>query len=138
MSYITLSKKNYFYNLEIIKERVSNINQIAVVLKDNAYGHGLVPIAKMAKEFGITRAVVRSTQEAEEIKELFSYILILAPKEIIQQPNFFYTINSIEDIYKYPKTVNLELKVDTGMHRLGISPMELYFAITTYFSNQKV
>jgi len=129
VSYITISKDNYFYNLQKIRDKVEDIEQIAVVLKDNAYGHGLNIIANLAKEFGIQRAVVRSVSEAEEIKKLFNYILILAPKEIVKRDNFFYTINSIEDIYRYPKGVNLELKIDTGMHRLGISPMELYFAL---------
>ncbi len=129
MSYITISKDNYFYNLQRVVERVESIEQVAVVLKDNAYGHGLSIMANLAKEFGVKRAVVRNLQEAEEIKELFEYILILAPDGVVERENYFYTINSIDDIYKYGKNINLELKIDTGMHRLGISPMELYFAM---------
>lgn len=129
MSYITISKDNYFYNLEKIVEKVENIEQIAVVLKDNAYGHGLKLMGKLANEFGIKRAIVRKVSEAEEISHLFDYILILAPEKVIKQSNFYYTINSVEDISKYGKDVNIELKIDTGMHRLGISPFELYFAL---------
>lgn len=105
------------------------MDQIAVVLKDNAYGHGLLTIAKLAKEFGVKRAVVRKVSEALKISHLFDYILILAPEKIEERKNLFYTINSIDDIYKYGKNINLELKIDTGMHRLGISPLELYFAL---------
>ncbi len=129
MSYITISRDNYFYNLNLVREKVESIDNIAVVLKDNAYGHGLETIAQLAKEFGIDRAVVRRTAEAKIISKYFKYILILAPEFIENQNNFYYTINSLDDIYKYPKNINIELKVDSGMHRLGISPMQLYFAL---------
>jgi alanine racemase len=129
VAYITISKENYFYNLEQISKRVASVEQIAVVLKDNAYGHGIDIIAPLAKEFGISRAVVRSVEEAKRIEKLFPYILILAPERVEKRENFFYTINQINDIYKYQKGVNIELKVDSGMHRLGVSPLELYFAL---------
>ncbi|EJF06639.1 alanine racemase [Thiovulum sp. ES] len=128
MSYITISRENYFSNLTEISKRVRNIDQISVVLKDNAYGHGLVEIAKLAKEFGISRAVVRTVDEAEKIENLFSYILILAPKKVVKRENFFYTINSMADFEKY-SSENIELKIDTGMHRLGISVSELDSAL---------
>jgi len=129
MSFIHISKENYFYNLGKVLEKVENIEQIAVVLKDNAYGHGIENIAKLAQEFGITRAVVRKVSEANIIEKYFDYILILAPETIEEKSNFFYTINSIHDIYKYGKHLNVELKIDTGMHRLGISPFDFSFAL---------
>ncbi len=129
MSFITISRDNYFYNLSLVAKKVDSIEQIAVVLKDNAYGHGLEQMASLAREFGIKRAVVRKTAEARIIAKYFSYILILAPEEIEDNNKFFYTINRIEDIYKYKKNINIELKIDTGMHRLGISQLEIYFAL---------
>jgi alanine racemase len=56
--------------------------------------------------------------------------LILAdfPKNVDKK--FFYTINDIEDIKKFPPFTNVELKVDTGMHRNGISMDELSDAIS--------
>jgi alanine racemase len=131
MAFIKISRDNYIYNLNKILERVESKDQIAVVLKDNAYGHGTDIIAPLAREFGISRAVVRTVKEAKKLEDMFPYILILAPEVIESRPNFFYTINSADDLYKYPKDVNLELKVDTGMHRLGISPFQLYFALNS-------
>ena len=103
MSFITISRDNYFYNLSLVAKKVDSIEQIAVVLKDNAYGHGLEQMASLAREFGIKRAVVRKTAEARIIAKYFNYILILAPEEIEDNNKFFYTINRIEDIYKYKK-----------------------------------
>jgi len=67
MAYITLNKDNFFYNLDIIANKTKNRDKIALVLKDNAYGHGLCEIAKLAFEYGITKAVVSLNEEAFEI-----------------------------------------------------------------------
>jgi len=134
MSFIQLSKSNYFHNLKLVLDKVQSINQIAVVLKDNSYGHGLIPISKLASEFGIKRAVVRNLQEAIEIEQFFDYILILAPDKFQENPKFHFTLNSLEDLEKIIKLnlstkLNFELKIDTGMHRFGISLDEVQIAI---------
>jgi len=120
MAYITLNKNNFFNNLNIIKQQTKDIKKIALVLKDNAYGHGLVDIAKLAQDYGITKAVVRTYEEALHVEEYFEYILILAdfPKEY--KNKFRYTINDINSINKFPKNTKVELKIDTNMHRNGI------------------
>ena len=120
MAYITLNKNNFFNNLNIIKQQTKDIKKIALVLKDNAYGHGLVDIAKLAQDYGITKAVVRTYEEALHVEEYFEYILILAdfPKEY--KNKFRYTINDIDSINKFPKNTKVELKIDTNMHRNGI------------------
>lgn len=46
MARILLNKDNLFYNLETISQKATSKEKVAVVLKDNAYGHGIVEIAK--------------------------------------------------------------------------------------------
>jgi alanine racemase len=125
MAYITLSRKAFFHNLDIISAKVSDVRKIALVLKDNAYGHGLLEIATMAQEYGITKAVVRRNSEAHAIAHLMEYILVLddMPKEA--HDTIVYTINNLAQISKYPRGCQVELKVDTGMHRNGIAADEL-------------
>ena len=126
MSYIELNRSAFFHNLDIIAQKTADKDKIALVLKDNAYGHGLLETASLAKEYGICKAVVRNEKEAESIKDFFEYILILSPKHpITPKMNFLYTINSLEDIVKFPSQTRVELKVDTGMHRNGIAMDEL-------------
>jgi len=126
MSYIELNKSSFFNNLDIIAQKTADTAKIALVLKDNAYGHGLLEVAQMAKEYGISKAVVRREEEAEQIKGLFDYILILSPVfPVSNTADYNYTINSIEDIEKFPPESRVELKVDTGMHRNGITMNEL-------------
>jgi alanine racemase len=121
MAFITLSRKAFFHNLDIISAKVSDKSKIALVLKDNAYGHGLLEIATMAHEYGITKAVVRCNVEAKMIEHLFGYILVLDDIAQESSTTISYTINSLKHIPKFPKNTIVELKVDTGMHRNGVA-----------------
>ncbi|MFT7860661.1 MAG: alanine racemase [Sulfurimonas sp.] len=125
MAFITLDKNNFFYNLDIIAQKTKSKDKIALVLKDNAYGHGLCEMAALAKEYGITKAVVRTSQDAKDIYEYFDYILVLAeiPKDADQKVH--YTINDLDTIKFFPKHTKVELKVNSGMNRNGIEPEQL-------------
>ncbi|QFR49924.1 alanine racemase [Sulfurimonas lithotrophica] len=138
MAYITLNKNHFFNNLDIIANKTKTKDKIAVVLKDNAYGHGILEIASMAKEYGITKAVVRCIPEAKMIEEYFEYILVLAdiPQEASQKVR--YTINDINDIKKFPKNTKVELKVDSGMHRNGVSIEQLPQALESIKKNELI
>ncbi|MCV6607719.1 MAG: alanine racemase [Campylobacterales bacterium] len=135
MSYIKLSKSAFFHNLQQI-ESVTDRSKIAVVLKDNAYGHGLLEMAKLSKEYGIKKAVVRTAEEAKQIKDFFQFILILSDIPKTTEENFHITINSLEDIEKVPERSNVQLKVDSGMHRNGIELENLEKAIHLIQSKQ--
>ncbi|MCT7650317.1 alanine racemase [Aliarcobacter butzleri] len=126
MAKILLSKENLFYNLDVISKKAGSKEKVAVVLKDNAYGHGLVEIATLAKEFGIKKAVVRTIDDALKIEKLFDFILVLAEKSFHTYSHTFHiALNSLEDIDKLPHNSNVHIKVDTGMHRNGIYPEDL-------------
>ena len=71
MAKILLSKENLFHNLNIICNQAGSKEKVAVVLKDNAYGHGLLEIAQLANEFGIKKAVVRTLDEAHKNRRFF-------------------------------------------------------------------
>jgi alanine racemase len=85
-------------------------------------------MASLAKEYGVTKAVVRSNDEALIIEDFFEYILVLGDIPEIPSSKMRYTINDINSIDKFPKETLVELKVDTGMHRNGISMSELHDA----------
>lgn len=130
MAEILINKKNLFHNLNLISTHAGSKEKVAVVLKDNAYGHGLLEIAKLANEFGIKKAVVRTLDEALQIEELFDDILILSEKNFDTYSHAFHiALNSLEDINNIPNYYKVHIKVDTGMHRNGILPKELRKAI---------
>jgi len=131
MAIITLSRKAYFHNLDIITQKVGEVSKIAVVLKDNAYGHGLIEMAKLAQEYGVKEAVVHNIGEAEQIKEYFERILILGGHSYKVDTQYHYVINGLSQIELMPKGLQVELKVDTGMHRNGVTMDEVEEAVTT-------
>ncbi|KIM03445.1 MAG: alanine racemase [Sulfurovum sp. AS07-7] len=128
MAYIKINRSNLIHNLSQIVLKTGSVDKIAIVLKDNAYGHGVDKIAKIARNFGITKAVVRNYTEAKEIEELFDDVIVLGGN-IIPSPKLSYAVNSIEKLELCPERTRIELKVDTGMHRNGIKPNELQIAI---------
>lgn len=130
MAYIILNKNNFFNNLDIIAKSTKGRDKIALVLKDNAYGHGLLEMAHMAKEYGVKRAVVRTCQEADKIENFFDYILVLGEIPASKSDKIRYTINDVDSISRFPKGTKVELKVDTGMHRNGIAMSEIEIAFS--------
>ncbi len=130
MAIIQLSRKAYFHNLDIIAQKVGGVSKIAVVLKDNAYGHGLLEMAALSKEYGVTAAVVHHYGEAERIKAYFQTILVLAGDTFVADEKIHYTINTLSQIEKMPQGSAVELKVDTGMHRNGVRMDEVEEALS--------
>ena len=125
MSKITLNKSNFFYNLGKIQEKTKDISKIALVLKDNAYGHGLIEMATLAKEYGIQKAVVRSYDEAMLVVDFFEYVLVLADTPKSTHEKILYTINDADSIENFPQGTRVELKVNTSMNRNGVNKEEI-------------
>jgi alanine racemase len=118
MSYIKINKNNLYHNLDLLSKRLGSKDKLAVVLKDNAYGHGLVLIAKLISEYGIKRVIVKDESEAIKIRELFEDIIILNPNFTAYYDNFSLVISSHIQL-KRVKDQKIHLKFDTGMHRNG-------------------
>ena len=126
MSFIRLNRVHYWHNLKVLSEKLGSIDKLAVVLKDNAYGHGLLEIASLASEFGVKRAVVRTHDEAQKIESFFDNIIILSPNfSYSYNPKFSLVINNLESLYLLENRSNIHLKIDTGMHRNGMMVSEL-------------
>ena len=128
MAYIKINRQNFFHNLSQFTNKCGSKEQIGIVLKDNAYGHGLELMAQLSQEFGLTQAVVRTFNEAQTIKPYFNNILVLGDRAIVDEKTSF-ALNSLHDIEVAKKSAKVELKVDTGMHRNGIAINELEEAL---------
>jgi len=117
------------HNAQVVRERVGSAEILAVV-KANAYGHGLIPVAEtladQAELFGVA-----NLGEALALRESFSHpIVILGPalpdeRLTIAERGFIPTISALEEAedfnrlaHRSPVAVNF--KVDTGMGRMGV------------------
>ena len=125
MSFCLIDRTNFKHNINIVSKYI-DINKIAFVVKNNAYGHGLVEMAHLANENGIKHAVVINYNEAKLIEDFFDTILVLSdiPSTPVSE-NIHIAINDLNSIAKISKGSKVELKVDTGMHRNGIQISQL-------------
>ncbi len=130
MSEILLSKSAYEHNLTQIAKKVGSKKRIIAVLKDNAYGHGALLMGKIASEFGIEIACVKSELEARELSRLFKSIIVLSHLPTgAENGEFIYAINELRALEKIRPNSQIHLAIDTLMHRNGIDITEIETAI---------
>ena len=72
MSEIRLNRAAYIHNITQIANKVGGVDKILLVLKDNAYGHGVGILAPLARELGIKNVAVKNEREAYEIRSNFN------------------------------------------------------------------
>ena len=136
MSLIKLSQGALDANIkEILKK--SPIEKVYAVLKDNAYGHGLLEFGEMCANGGILNAIVRDKKEALWLSKYFQNILCLAELQEFDAPeNVHFAINSFAILKDAPSGSKIHLKVDSGMHRNGVAPNELIAALELAYSKK--
>ncbi len=136
--------KNHIWaeiDLDAIKHNVSAFKEsakgsrIIAVIKANAYGHGAVETAKLLSENGIDGFAVSSLREAIELRRagIKGLILILgytspADAEALVDHNISQTVFSkeyalalSEKLNVTGKKLNIHIKLNTGMNRLGFN-----------------
>jgi len=125
------------HNVAIIAQRVAPA-EIWAVVKANGYGHGAVPVAQAALAAGATGLCVAITDEGVALRRagITAPILILSEQpaemsEFIVGYGLTPTIASTrgaatiaQAAAKAERTVAVHIKVDTGMHRVGVAPNE--------------
>lgn len=145
---LTIDRGALIHNLSEYQKAYPEI-QFAPVLKSNAYGHGLIPIARILDREKLPFLIVDSYYEALTLRHnhIKSPILIIGYvfPEIIKNSrlkNVHFTITSlsqlqaIHDIIRHPTAIHL--KIDTGMHRQGLLPTEIHQAITIINHNPRL
>jgi alanine racemase len=120
-------------NLNQVKINASE-QKIMAVVKANAYGHGAVRVAN-ALRYDVDAFAVCCLEEALQLRDIHitQPIILLEgffhPDElsIIAKHDLHVVISTVtqfKQLIKLEPTINIWLKVDTGMHRLGLTPKE--------------
>ncbi len=134
------------HNLDEFKAHYPSV-QFAPVLKSNAYGHGMIPVARILDDEPKAFFMVDSFYEALVLRRagIRSKILMLGYNRVEQLlsaklKNCTATIIDFstlrEVIAKLKKPTAYHLKIDTGMHRQGLCGDEIVRAIELIKSNQ--
>src|SRR3989338_8607893 len=133
LNIIEVSKIDLTKNYQYLRYLNKNL-QIAPVLKSNAYGHGLLQVAKVVAEFNPPFICVDSLHEAYHLykNNIKTPILIMGyidPDNLsVKKLPFSYAVYSLdylEKIHRYQPQAEIHLKIDSGMHRMGIYIDEL-------------
>ncbi len=159
---VLIYRDNILHNLRAYQKLCPNV-KFAPVLKSNAYGHGLVEVAKILDDYNrktltptlsqrergqmsLPFFMVDSLFEARTLRHegIKTPLLILGytTAENINHhklKNTAFAIISLEQLKLIDKNLkraaNFHLKIDTGMRRQGLSPDELPEAIKIIKSN---
>ena len=111
---------------------------LCAVVKADAYGHGAGPVARAALEGGATWLAVALVEEGISLREkgIEAPILLLSepPVEAMAEAvahalvPTVYTYGGLENLSRAagdgPPALEVHLKVDTGMHRVGADPAD--------------
>lgn len=125
-------------NVALIAQRVVPA-QVWAVVKANAYGHGAIPVAQAAIAGGATGLCVALVDEGVALRRagIMVPILLLSEQpielaELIVGYHLTPTISSTRAAAALAaaanaadRTIDVHIKVDTGMHRAGVQPREL-------------
>ncbi|MFQ5751375.1 MAG: alanine racemase, partial [bacterium] len=121
-------------NFEIINQDKPANLIIWSVVKDQAYGHGALAVAKIALEHGSKYLAVATIDEALELRQhgINAPILIFGERteeelQLCLQHNFTCFINDLQTANRYAEFANragvkpcVQLEVDTGLSRYGV------------------
>lgn len=120
-------------NLALIRKTLPESIRYVSVVKADAYGHGILPTAARLMQSGVDLFAVANVKEAGEIREMASGwpILVLGPLLEEEDPalldyDLIATLSSASELTRFrrlaqtrERSIQVHLKLDTGMGRLG-------------------
>jgi alanine racemase len=127
------------WNFRQIRSKVGPQVKVLSVVKANGYGHGARAVAKALAGEGSDAFGVATLEEGIELRQagIHAPILVLAGAYPDQIDLFFenrltpgiHALESLNELdtaaHSRNKTLNVHLKVDTGMGRIGLLPVEV-------------
>lgn len=132
------------HNLGLIRKRIGPDVVLSLVAKADAYGHGIVPIARYAVHAGVDWIAVATIQEGVALRDagLSVPLLVLSPiLEIECDQAVFYGLHVMVERIEFAqaldkaaseqgKIASAHIKVDTGVSRFGCLPSEVAGLLT--------
>jgi alanine racemase len=126
-------------DLEAIRHNVRTLKpdgvELMAVVKANGYGHGAVPVARAALDAGATWLGVALVEEGLELRAagIDAPVLVLSEFPVGSEraaldarlsPALYSSaaLRRLAEAAPRPASVGVHVKIDTGMHRVGIWP----------------
>ena len=126
------------HNVGVVRERIGPAADILAIVKADAYGHGMIPVARALATRQVAAFGVANVAEAAALLEALpeARITLLSPALPDERPEVVRLglrpwVSSLAEVLDYAKLAveargptgepfDLEIKVDTGMGRMGV------------------
>lgn len=149
-TFVEIAISSFIHNLKVIRKKISVKIKLLAVVKANAYGHGAVCLSKAAVSAGADYLGVSSIEEGILLRKnrIRSKIIVLGSHYPFSSFNAAVKYNLIPTVAsqesagalsavgkKWRKNIPYHFKVDTGMGRIGATPLrsiEILKKITQY------
>jgi alanine racemase len=132
-AWVEIDRSRLTHNVGKLRSLLAPETALMAVVKADAYGHGSIEVAKTVLAAGATWLAVATVPEGIELREagITAPILLLGAAnsseqiELIEQWGLQPSIVSLEQAQYFQENlvqpIDVHLKVDTGMSRLGIN-----------------
>lgn len=136
ITYIEVDLDAIAHNVRALKAFIGPAVELFAVVKANAYGHGLVPVAQTVLRHGVSRLAIGRLSEGLQLRQAGIAAPVLAlcylmPDElrIAVERDLVPTVGEMESALVVSalgvarqKPVPVHVKIDTGMGRYGVMP----------------
>ncbi len=136
LQWIELSESALRHNVFLVSSFCKSRVVLGALLKANAYGHGLLPMAELYQRCGVSLFLVHSFQEAWTLRKngFRERLLLIGPQSEEElayslKQDFEITVYNEETLRalhrfqkKIKKTARLHVKIETGTYRQGLDP----------------
>lgn len=138
-TWVEISRKAYINNLNFFKKLIPSETEMALVIKANAYGHGMLEIAGLAAKNGVNFFCIHSLEEAQKLRNagFNQNILVMGHAPLVRLEEAvnlnlelaLYNLETIQALKKVAKKLNksvkIHLKLETGANRQGVTEGDL-------------
>ncbi|WYP26861.1 alanine racemase [Alkalihalobacillus sp. FSL W8-0930] len=137
-AWMEVNLDHLLHNVDVIRSTIPRETNIMAVVKADAYGHGLDQTAICLFEAGVTNFAVATLDEAVQLRNLLPFVDILilgmtSPEEAMTLSRLrliqsvfspTYTRALAKAAEKADVRLQVEIKVDTGMNRMGYAVLD--------------
>ena len=136
------------HNLNQYRNLLQPSTKIMVMVKANAYGSGILEIANFLQHQRVDQLGVAYVDEAISLRQNGIFLPILIMNPLIDSFSQFEKFNLQAEIFSFghlerllkdtKREVRIQIKMDTGMHRLGFDVSELNKLIQIIKKNSRL
>jgi len=136
--WLEISRQAFFHNIQEFRRRLGQTELMAVI-KANAYGHGLLEIAGLGEEAGLSWFGVNSVEEGLALRQagfqqkilILGYVPLAQAEAVVKAElrSIVYNQENLKALaraaQRYQKPAFIHLKIETGTNRQGIPANKL-------------